>query len=374
MNNILCYGDSNTYGYIPLTGGRYDENTRWTGRLQKLLGAEYKVIEEGCNGRTTVFDDPYDGWTKGTDYICPCIKSHKPVDIVILMLGSNDLKEFFHNTSDKIAQGAGTIADMIFSYCREVQEYPPTIILVSPPQIGENIARSNFYGTFTESAIARSREFPAAYKRIADEKGCIFFDAAQWIQPSKEDSLHLTPEGHAILAGKFAELIFKLDGKKLPAAGGYYIAHGSRITGDVTIGNDCGIWYNAVIRGDDAPITIAERTNIQDNCVLHTDTGFPLKIGSDVTIGHGAIIHGCTVGNNVIIGMGAIVMNGAEIGDNSIIGAGALVTQNTVIPGGSIAFGSPAKIKSKVTEDDIVHILYNADIYVKQARKDLYKI
>ena len=93
-----------------------------------------------------------------------------------------------------------------------------------------------------------------------------------------------------------------------------------------------------------------------------------------MTIGHGAIVHGCTIGNNVMIGMGAIVMNGAVVGDNSIVGAGALVTQNTVIPEGSIAFGSPAKIKSKVTEDDIVHILYNADTYVKLAKKDLYKI
>ena len=116
MKNILCFGDSNTYGYMPLTGRRYDEKTRWTGRLQKLLGSVYKVIEEGCNGRTTVFEDPYDGWTKGIDYICPCIKSHKPIDIVILMLGSNDLKEFFHNTVDEIARGAGAIVDSIFSY------------------------------------------------------------------------------------------------------------------------------------------------------------------------------------------------------------------------------------------------------------------
>ena len=374
MKNILCFGDSNTYGYMPLTGRRYDEKTRWTGRLQRLLGSDYKVIEEGCNGRTTVFEDPYDGWTKGIDYICPCIKSHKPIDIVILMLGSNDLKEFFHNTVDEIARGAGAIVDSIFSYCKEVQENQPRVILVSPPQIGENIARSDFYGTFTESAIERSKEFPAAYKRIAEEKGCIFFDAAQWIKASREDSLHLTPEGHAILASKFAELVLKLDGKALPSGGGYYVAHGSRITGDVTIANDCGIWYNAVIRGDEAPIIIGERTNIQDNSVLHTDYDFPLKIGSDVTIGHGAIVHGCTIGNNVMIGMGAIVMNGAVVGDNSIVGAGALVTQNTVIPEGSIAFGSPAKVKSKVTEDDIVHILYNADTYVKLAKKDLYKI
>ena len=96
MKNVLCYGDSNTYGYIPETGLRYPKNVRWTGVLQNLLGKNFNVIEEGCNGRTTIFDDPIEGWKNGRDYLKPCLNSHKPIDIIIMMLGSNDLKDFFH--------------------------------------------------------------------------------------------------------------------------------------------------------------------------------------------------------------------------------------------------------------------------------------
>ncbi len=150
-----------------------------------------------------------------------------------------------------------------------------------------------------------------------------------------------------------------------------YVADGAYIIGDVTIGEDCGVWYNAVIRGDEDTIEIGKRTNIQDNAVLHIDTGFPLKVGSNVTIGHGAIVHGCTIGDNVLVGMGAIIMNGAVIGDNSIIGAGALVTQNAQIPAGSVAFGNPAKVRGEVKEEDVTHILHNADVYVDLAKEGL---
>ena len=107
----------------------------------------------------------------------------------------------------------------------------------------------------------------------------------------------------------------------------YYLAEGAIVKGDVTIGEDSGIWYHATVRGDTEKITIGSRTNIQDNAVLHVGAGHALTIGDDVTIGHSAIVHGCTVGNNTLIGMGAIILNGAVIGNNCIIGAGALVTQ-----------------------------------------------
>ncbi len=99
IKTILCYGDSNTYGYVPETGMRYPRDIRYPGRLQNLFGEEYTVIEEGCNGRTTIHDDPIDGWKNGLDYLKPCLNSHKPIDIVILMLGSNDLKITFHLTA-----------------------------------------------------------------------------------------------------------------------------------------------------------------------------------------------------------------------------------------------------------------------------------
>lgn len=148
-----------------------------------------------------------------------------------------------------------------------------------------------------------------------------------------------------------------------------YVAPGAHIAGDVTIGEDCGIWYNAVIRGDSDSIRIGRRTNVQDLSVLHVDPDNPLTIGDNVTIGHGAIVHGCTVGNNVLIGMGAIIMNGAVVGDNCIIGAGALVTERMEIPPNSLVYGSPAKIKGELSEQQQMYILGNAEIYVNHARE-----
>lgn len=146
-----------------------------------------------------------------------------------------------------------------------------------------------------------------------------------------------------------------------------FIAPGAQVIGDVTIGRDCGIWYNAVVRGDSQKITIGSRTNIQDLAVLHVDKDYTLSIGDNVTIGHSAIVHGCTVGNNVLIGMGAIVMNGAKVGDDCIIGAGALVTEGMVIPDGMMAYGSPAKVIRKLTEAEKQGIIDNALLYVRHA-------
>ncbi|MCR5595555.1 MAG: SGNH/GDSL hydrolase family protein [Lachnospiraceae bacterium] len=211
MKTVLCYGDSNTFGYIPETGMRYPRDVRWPGRLQDILGEDYLVVEEGCNGRTTIYDDPVDGWKNGLDYLKPCLNSHKPIDIVILMLGSNDLKSTFGLTAEKIAEGAGILVDIIQSFTEEKQGYVPKIVLVSPPQIGADIRSSGFYGAFLDSAIEESKRFPKFYQKVANDKGCIFFDAARYVYPSKTDSLHLTPEGHVTLASKLAELeVFRI--------------------------------------------------------------------------------------------------------------------------------------------------------------------
>lgn len=207
MKTILCYGDSNTYGYIPRRGMRYAKNVRWPGRLQNMLGEEYAVIEEGCSGRTTVYDDPLEGWKNGLDYLKPCIHSHKPIDIVILALGSNDLKETFHATPEEIAGGVETLIDVIQSFTMEKQEYVPKIILVAPTEIGEGIRDSFFYGAFLENAIARSKELPKYYQKVAERKDCIFFNAAEYVKPSEADSLHFTPEGHAVMAEELYRVI-----------------------------------------------------------------------------------------------------------------------------------------------------------------------
>ena len=141
---------------------------------------------------------------------------------------------------------------------------------------------------------------------------------------------------------------------------------GARVNGKVELGAGCSVWYNAVIRGDEAPITVGENTNIQDNCTLHTSFGHPLRVGSGVTVGHNAVLHGCTVGDNCLIGMGAIVLDDAVIGDNCVVGAGALVTQGTVIPAGSMALGSPARVRRALTQEEIEGIRLNAQVYVKE--------
>lgn len=146
---------------------------------------------------------------------------------------------------------------------------------------------------------------------------------------------------------------------------------GARISGAVTMGKGCSVWYNAVIRGDEEPITVGENTNIQDNAVLHTTEGTPLVVGSGVTVGHSAILHSCTVGDNTLIGMGAIVLDGAVVGSNCIVGAGALVTGGTVIPDGSMAFGSPARVVRPLREDEIAHNRANATAYAQ--RKEWYR-
>lgn len=146
-------------------------------------------------------------------------------------------------------------------------------------------------------------------------------------------------------------------------------AEGSIIRGHVTIGEDCGVWFNTVIRAEKATITIGSRTNIQDGAVIHVDEGFPAVIGDGCTIGHRAIVHGCTVGSNCTIGMGAIIMNGAVIGDNCVIGAGSLVPMNTVIPSGSVAFGNPAKVRKEASPEHLEEVRRAAEIYVEEAKE-----
>lgn len=144
------------------------------------------------------------------------------------------------------------------------------------------------------------------------------------------------------------------------------------IRGNVTFGKDCSVWHNAVIRGDSGTITIGDRTNIQDLVMIHTgEGGYPVSIGNDVTIGHSAIIHGCSIGDGSLIGMGAIIMNGASIGRNCIVGAGALITQNKHFSDGTLIMGSPAKVIRSLAEAEIQNNLKNAALYVKHAREEL---
>lgn len=146
-----------------------------------------------------------------------------------------------------------------------------------------------------------------------------------------------------------------------------YLAPTAVVTGDVVLGNNVSVWHHAVLRGDSGAICIGEGTNIQDNCVIHEKT----TIGKFCTVGHGAIIHGCTVGDNTMVGMGAIVLTGAVIGENCLIGAGALVTGKMNAPAGSLIIGNPAKVVKAVTTEQLEEIRADAENYIRLARETL---
>lgn len=165
--------------------------------------------------------------------------------------------------------------------------------------------------------------------------------------------------------------VHTLDGiaPNLPGGGRYWIAPDARVIGNVVIGEDVGIWFGAVLRGDNEPITVGAETNIQEHSVLHTDLGFSLTIGRGCTIGHRAILHGCTVGDNSLIGMGAIVLNGARIGANSLVGAGALVPEGKDYPDGSLIIGTPGRVVRTLTEEQIERLRQSAQSYVENWKR-----
>jgi carbonic anhydrase/acetyltransferase-like protein (isoleucine patch superfamily) len=155
--------------------------------------------------------------------------------------------------------------------------------------------------------------------------------------------------------------------KKPTLAPNVYLAHGAVVVGDVTIGDFSSVWHNAVLRGDINRIVVGHHTNVQDNAVLHLADEYPCIVGNYVTIGHSAIVHACTVGDEVLIGMGATILDGAVIGDRSLIGANALVTQKTKIPAGSLVLGSPAKIVRPLTSEEQEQLKVSAEKYAENA-------
>ncbi len=159
--------------------------------------------------------------------------------------------------------------------------------------------------------------------------------------------------------------------EKMPVLKNCWLAFNALIIGDVACEKDVSVWYNAVIRADEANIKIGSRTNIQDGVVIHCDQNFPVLIESGCTIGHNATIHGCTIQENTVIGMGATILNGANIGKNCIIGANALVTENTIIPDNSLVVGVPAKIIRMVKEKEISYNKENANVYIELAKEQL---
>ena len=148
---------------------------------------------------------------------------------------------------------------------------------------------------------------------------------------------------------------------------GAWVAPNATLVGDVQLAAGASVWYGAVVRGDGAPIRIGNGSNIQDNCVVHVDPGFPVSVGAGVSVGHGAVLHGCTIGDDVLVGMHATVLNGARVGAGSLIAAGALVTEGADIPEGSLVAGVPGKVRRPLTSDELDHIRQNGKNYLELA-------
>ena len=161
--------------------------------------------------------------------------------------------------------------------------------------------------------------------------------------------------------------LYQLDGRRpdLPEDGAYWIAPDAMVIGAIILKTHASVWFAAVLRGDNEPITIGENSNVQDGCVFHTDMGFPLTIGRDCTIGHKAILHGCEIGDNSLIGMGATVLNGAKIGRNCIVGANALIAEGKVIPDNSLVVGMPGKVVRQLDDVAARGITESAQSYVR---------
>lgn len=166
-------------------------------------------------------------------------------------------------------------------------------------------------------------------------------------------------------------MLYSLDNvaPDLPPADRHWVAPNADLIGKVRLLDEASVWFNAVLRGDNEWISIGARSNVQDNCVLHTDMGYPLTLGADVTIGHSAVLHGCTVGDNSLIGMGAIVLNGVKIGRNCIVGAKALIPEGREIPDNTLVLGAPAKPARTLSDEDAARITANAASYVANHKR-----
>jgi len=204
---ILCFGDSNTWGYMP-TGGRYDDETRWPMRMQRVLGEKYTVIEEGLNGRTTVFDDPVEGGYKsGAAYLPVCLMSHNPLDAVIIMLGSNDTKQRFGMNAKTIGEGIMQLVRLAKLYAFNESGEAPRVIITAPAPFLDTLMQAGHGPCFGQQAIGVSFDLIREYERVAKLLRCDYFDASDSAEVSPIDAVHLTRNGHLRLGEAMADKI-----------------------------------------------------------------------------------------------------------------------------------------------------------------------
>ena len=210
MKNILCYGDSNTWGYIPGTGGRYPRDIRWTGRMAKALGEDYYVLEAGLSGRTTVYTDPMNPILNGLEYLPMVLKQSAPLDLVILSLGTNDLKFV---DAIQSARGMEKLVDVCKRANATLANTSPIlndgckILVVSPITLSNRVFELNPYSTFRRDAAEESHKFCQIFSHYANALQADFFDAASVASPSHVDGVHMSPESHACLAEALTEKV-----------------------------------------------------------------------------------------------------------------------------------------------------------------------
>lgn len=212
MKHILCYGDSNTWGYIPESGLRYDEHTRWTGVLQDLLGEEYRVHEDGLNSRTSTYDETTKPFLNGIKTLPPVLSAQKPLDAVVLCLGTNDLK---HMTAAESCEGVRQIIRLIRAFDDMYPSSTPVfrdekrILLLSPIALGTAAGNVN-PDTDNAAVMAEAFRFPELLRRIAGEENTAFLDLQSVAEPSEEDGMHMTPEGHRAIGRAVADMLIRM--------------------------------------------------------------------------------------------------------------------------------------------------------------------
>lgn len=206
MKTILCFGDSNTWGYSPDLPRRYTMQERWTMLLQEQLGPDYRIIEEGQNSRTTVLEDPYEPGKNGLDYLLPCLESHHP-DLVIIALGTNDLKSRYHVSASDISKGAARLVQVVQNFHHGFMTQPPKVLLVSPPHVYESDPLKEGF----EGAEAKSKLLGKYFARRADELGCHLLDASQYITPCEREGIHWPLDMHEKFARVLKQQIEAID-------------------------------------------------------------------------------------------------------------------------------------------------------------------
>ena len=203
MKTILCYGDSNTWGYDPAIQDRFPLERRWPGVLAQELGAGYRVVEEGLGGRTTVWDDPIEGYKNGREYLIPCLETHKPIDLITILLGTNDLKKRFSVSAYDVAASVGVLIDVVQKSAAGIGGRAPEILLMAPPPF----SRLSEFAEMFEGGVEKSMKFSEHYKRIAEQFKCHFMDTGQVIVSSDLDGIHFEADQHRKLGQAVASRV-----------------------------------------------------------------------------------------------------------------------------------------------------------------------